>query len=118
MKKLSAILVLGLLFNTTANAKESYFKCINVEGKERSYILTIDLHKKIMKRASVEYEIIRVDETEIYGEIKKPNRRLLIVFDRFTAELTFYATAPKQKGENTKILDKAIYKCDKIERVL
>ena len=118
MKKLLGIVVLGLLLSGNAYAKENYFKCINIDGKERSYILTIDLHKKIMNRASIEYKIIRVDDTEIYGRIENPNRTLLIVFDRFSADLTFMALAKKQKGESTEILDKAKYNCEKIEKVL
>ena len=61
MKKLLGIVVLGLLLSWNAYADPTKFKCINNDGKEREYVLTIDLKKEI-KRAGIPYEIIFVEE--------------------------------------------------------
>jgi len=45
MKKLLGIVVLCLLLSGNAYAKATAFKCINIDGTEREYILSIDLKK-------------------------------------------------------------------------
>ena len=46
MKKLLGIVVLGLLLSGNAYADPTKFKCINKDGTEREYILSIDLKKE------------------------------------------------------------------------
>ena len=51
MKKLLAIMVLSLLLSGNAYADPTKFKCINKDGTEREYILSIDLKKEEIKLA-------------------------------------------------------------------
>ena len=118
MKKLLGIVVLGLLLSGCSKKEVANLKCINKNGGEGPFILTIDLNKKIMNAGGTEYKIKKVDETEIYGVVKNRNENFNIWFNRFSAEITFIKTARKQKGENTKILNTSNYKCEKIEKVL
>jgi len=113
MKKLLAIMVLSLLFNgcsNNENNKEVFFKCLNNDSTEREYFLSIDLKKKIMKRATVIYKIKEINDTRIYGLNKNNQYENNLIFDRFTGELQF--SSYKKNDLNTPI-DIAIYSCVK-----
>ena len=92
MKKLLAIVVVGLLWSGNALAEPVVFICKNIDGKEREYTLVIDLKKKIMNRAGVIYKIIKVNEQSIHGEIERENDdyRLDLIFNRFSGALRWY----------------------------
>ena len=46
---------MGLLLSGNAYADPTKFKCINKDGTEREYILSIDLKKEEIKRAGIIY---------------------------------------------------------------
>jgi hypothetical protein len=111
MRKLLAIIVLGLLFNgCTNNSQEVLFKCLNKDGKEREYFLSIDLKKKIMKRAGIIYKIKKINDNTIYGLNKNNQYENNLMFDRHTGELQFISY--KKNDLNTPT-DIAIYSCVK-----
>ena len=48
-------MVLGLLLSGNAYADPTKFKCINKDGTEREYILSIDLKKEEIKHVGIIY---------------------------------------------------------------
>ena len=62
MKKILGIVVLGLLLSGCSQNQEAQFRCINKDGKEREYVLTINLKDKIMMRAGIPYKIDEVED--------------------------------------------------------
>ena len=117
MKKLLGILVLGLLLSSCSQNQEAQFRCINKDGKEREYILTINLKDKIMMRAGIPYKIDEVDETHIVGLNENKGFKNKIIFNRHTGELYFRSL--KLNNDNTEtISDTASFTCVKSEKLI
>ena len=115
MKKLLAIMVLGLLLSGCSDNQEVLFKCINNDGKEREYVLSIDLKKKIMKRAGVIYKIKKINDNLIYSENQINQNENNLRFDRHTGELQF---SSYKKKDLTIPTDIAIYSCVKYTKLI
>tara|TARA_B100000767_G_C19468286_1_gene410971 strand:+ start:174 stop:527 length:354 start_codon:yes stop_codon:yes gene_type:complete len=117
MKKLLGIVVLGLLLNGCSQNQKAQFRCINKDGKEREYILSINLKDKIIMRAGVPYKINEVDETHIVGLNKNKEYENKIIFNRHTGELYFRSL--KLNGSEAETLnDTASYTCIKSEKLI
>lgn len=115
MKRFLAIIVLGLMFSGCSKNQEANFKCINKDGKEREYLLFINLKDKIMMRASVPYKIIEVDQEHISGINKNNQYENKLIFNRHTGDLYFSSW---KKNENVRPADTASYKCVKSEKLI
>jgi len=115
MKKLLAIMVLGLLWGGCSNSQEVLFKCINNDGEEREYVLSIDLKKKIMKRAGIIYKIKKINDNLIYSENQINQYENRLRFDRHTGELQFSAYKKEDLNIPTEI---AIYSCVKYTKLI
>ena len=89
MKKLLAIIVLGLLWSNIVLANPTGFICKNINGKEREYTLLVDLKKKLLIRAGAEYPIVEIKDQYITGEIKRDGYKLILNFNRYTGRLTY-----------------------------
>ena len=115
MIKLLGIIALGLLLSGCSKNKEANFKCINEDGKEREYLLSINLKDKTMMRASVPYEIVAIDEEHISAINKNNQYENKIIFNRHTGDLYFVSW---KKNENVRPTDTASYKCVKSEKLI
>ena len=89
MKKLLAIIVLGLLWSNTVLANPTGFICKNIDGKEREYTLLVDLKKKLLIRAGAKYPIVEVTDQYIKGVREKYGYKLILNFNRYTGRLIY-----------------------------
>ena len=114
MKKLLAIIVLGLLWSNIVLANPTAFICKNKDGKEKEYTLLIDLKKKLLIRAGTEYPIVEIKDQYIKGEIKRAGYVLLLYFERYTGLLEF---SNWPTGSITSS-DRAFYDCVKGKKLI
>jgi len=70
-------------------ANPTAFICKNINGKEREYTLLIDLKKKLLIRAGIEYPIVEIKDKFIKGLIKRDGYELILSFNRYTGRLTY-----------------------------
>lgn len=118
MKKLLAILVLGLLLSGNVHANPTKFECINKDGKEREYVLSIDLKKKKIQRAGVPYEIIIVDENTIAATNENAQFSNLMNFQRYTGEMSLqirWKNPPDGKPSLKEIVN---YSCKPMKKLI
>ena len=104
MKKLLGIVVFSLLLSGNAYAKTTAFKCINIDGSEREYTLTIDLKKKLINRAGVKYKIIKIGDT--YFNAKNENNEFynFLFFDRYSGDFQLQIYYKRNIQELKKII--------------
>ena len=114
MKKLLAIIVLGLLWSSNALANPTAFICKNKDGKEREYTLLIDLKKKLLIRAGTEYPIVEIEDRFIKGLIKRDGYELSLTFNRYTGLLRFI----NWEDGSMKPKDFAEYNCTKAKKLI
>ena len=68
MKKFLYLIFFFLLLGGNAYAEATSFKCININGKEAEYILSIDLKKKLINRAGIPYKIIKITDRALQAK--------------------------------------------------
>ena len=117
MKKLySMIIILCLFLGDNAFAEEINFECQNTNKREKSFVLILDLEKKIMNRAGVKHKISLITETEIISNSKTKldqiNEELIITFNRYNGNLSYRAYRNELK------FDFADFACVKIGKKL
>ena len=122
MKKFLGIVVLGLLFSGNAYANPVAFKCINIDGSEPEYILTIDLKKKLIDRAGVEYKIIKIEDTYLQAKNENDEFYNFLIFKRYTGRIQLQIWYKKKfpgAQENDQNLKEIVsYKCEKIKKLI
>ena len=118
MKKLLSILVLSLLSSGNAYAESTKFKCINNDGKERDYLLSIDLKKKEIKRAGIPYEIIIVDENTIAATNENAQFSNLINFQRYTGDMDLQIYWKNPPEGKPKLKEIVYYSCKLMKKLI
>ena len=119
MKKLlGMILVLGLLLNGNAYAEPTSFKCININGKEAEYILSIDLKKKLIKRAGLPYKITKITDRALQAKNENAEFSNLLIFNRYTGDIQLQIYHKKFKGVEMSLKELAHYRCEKTEKLI
>lgn len=114
-QKIIAFFSLFFLLNNCSKNEVANFKCININGKERSYILSINLKDQMMLRAGIEYSIIDEDEELIVGFNENVEYENKIIFNRHTGDLNFSSF---KKDNYYAPVDTASYKCEKSEKLI
>ena len=107
-------MVPGLLWSNTLLANPTAFICKNKDGKEREYLLLIDLKKKLLIRAGVKYPIVKVKDSYIKGLIKRDKYEITLHFNRYTGILTYL----NWDEETQKSKDFAQYDCKKKKKLI
>ena len=115
MKKLFGVIILIFLFNGCSKNEVANFKCINTNGQERSYILSINLKDKNMIRSSIAYNLIDVDEQYIVGFNENAEYENKLIFNRHTGDLYFSSW---KKDKNDSPADTATYQCEKSKKLI
>ena len=118
MKKLLGIVVLGLLLSGNAYADPTKFKCINNDGKEREYVLTIDLKKKEIKRAGIPYEIIFVEENTIAATNENAQFSNLINFQRYTGDMDLQIYWKNPPEGQVRLKEIVYYSCKLMKKLI
>ena len=118
MKKLLVIGFLSLLLSENAYAEPTKFKCINNDGKEREYVLSIDLKKKLIKRAGIPYEIIIVDENTIAATNETAQFSNLINFQRYTGDMDLQIYWKKPPEGQARLKEIVYYSCKLMKKLI
>ena len=119
MKKLfSTILVLGLLLSGNAYADLTKFKCINKDGTEREYILSIDLKKEEIKRAGIIYKIIIIDENVIAAENENAQYSNLMNFQRYSGDMSLQIRRKNPIEGQTSLKEEVSYSCKLMKKLI
>ena len=113
MKKLLAIMVLGLLWSSSAFAKIGYFECKSKDGRQVNF--EINLNNRTVNIFQFDYSITAGTDRKIHASREGlPGDKNLrtVSFDRYTGELIFVAHMAKIYVESfrcAKISDKKIF---------
>ena len=118
MKKLLSIVVLGLLLSGSAYADPTKFKCINKDGTERKYILSIDLKKEEIKRAGVIYKIIIIDENVIAAENENAQYSNLMNFQRYSGDMSLQIRRKNPIEGQTRLKEEVSYSCKLMKKLI
>ena len=117
MKKLLAILVLGLLWSGCSKNEVSVFECINQNIREKHSTLLVNLKDKTMSRAGVSYKISKINETYIIGKKLNDPYENELILNRFNGELIFSVWKLKD-GKTITRMARKWYSCTKTEKLI
>ena len=121
MKKLLTIIFLGF-FSGNTYAEATSFKCINIDGKEAEYILSIDLKKKLINRAGIPYKIIKITDTALQAKNENAEFSNLLIFNRYSGKIQLQIYYKKKytgaEKNDLNLKELAHYRCKKTEKLI
>ena len=117
MKKLLAIIVLGLLWSGCSKNEVSVFECTNQNIREKHSTLLVNLKDKTMSRAGVLYEISKINETYVIGKKLNDPYENELILNRFSGELIFSVWKLKA-GKVIARMSREWYSCTKAEKLI
>ena len=118
MKKLLGIIVLSLLLSGNTYADAIKFKCINNDGTEREYILSINLKKEEIKRAGIIYKIIIIDENTIAAANENAQYSNLMNFQRYSGDMSLQIRRKKPLEGQPSLKEVVNYSCKLMKKLI
>ena len=122
MKKFLYLIFFSLLLGGNAYAEATSFKCLNTDGTEAEYILSIDLKKKLINRAGIPYKIIKITDTALQAKNENAEFSNLLIFNRYSGNIQLQIYYKKKytgaEKNDLNLKELANYRCKKTEKLI
>ena len=122
MKKFLYLIFFFLLLGGNAYAEATSFKCLNTDGTEAEYILSIDLKKKLINRAGIPYKIIKITDRALQAKNENAEFSNLLIFNRYSGKIQLQIYYKKKytgaEKNDLNLKELAHYRCKKTEKLI